>query len=116
LNGKRVGVSGHLHPDSDCIGAQIAMRDILIRCGATSLMELTEHNIATNLQWIIQDYDFVRPEEMVPDEYIFVDCGMMSRAGNFVKKLQVSLMSVDHHISGEKLAKLIFLSRIGSDL
>ncbi|MDR1907148.1 MAG: bifunctional oligoribonuclease/PAP phosphatase NrnA [Puniceicoccales bacterium] len=105
LKGKRVGIWGHLHPDGDCIGAQIAMRDILIRCGATPLMGLVEDNIATNLQWIIKDYDFVRPEGMVADEYIFVDCGVLSRAGDFVKKLPTPLMSVDHHISGEKFAQ-----------
>jgi nanoRNase/pAp phosphatase (c-di-AMP/oligoRNAs hydrolase) len=85
LKGKRVGVWGHLHPDGDCIGAKTAMRDILIRCGAMPLMGLAEDNIATNLQWIIKGYDLIRPEGMIADEYICVDCDVMSRAGDFVK-------------------------------
>jgi c-di-AMP phosphodiesterase-like protein len=55
LKGKRVGILGHLHPDGDCIGAQIALRDILMRCGATPLMGLVEDKVAVNLQWIARD-------------------------------------------------------------
>jgi phosphoesterase RecJ-like protein len=42
---------------------------------------------------------------MAADEYIFVDCGIMSRAGDFAKKLPQPLMLVDHHMSGEKFAR-----------
>ncbi|MDR1366346.1 MAG: DHH family phosphoesterase [Puniceicoccales bacterium] len=105
LKGKRVGILGHLHPDGDCIGAQIAMRDILIRFGAIPLMGLAENKVATNLKWIVRNYEFVQPEEMTVDEYIFVDCGVMLRAGDFAKKLPQPLMSIDHHVSGEKFAQ-----------
>ncbi|MDR0740662.1 MAG: bifunctional oligoribonuclease/PAP phosphatase NrnA [Puniceicoccales bacterium] len=104
LKGKRIGIFGHLHPDGDCIGAQVAMRDILMQCGAMPLMGLAEDKFPLNLQWIAQDYDFVRPEEMAADEYIFVDCGIMLRAGDFAKKLPKPLMLIDHHVSGEKFA------------
>ncbi|MDR0417832.1 MAG: bifunctional oligoribonuclease/PAP phosphatase NrnA [Puniceicoccales bacterium] len=105
LHGKRVGIWGHLHPDGDCIGVQIAMCDILTRCGAIPLMGLVENKVAANLKWIVRNYEFVRPEEMVVDEYIFVDCGVILRAGDFAKKLPKPLMSIDHHVSGEKFAQ-----------
>ncbi|MDR2812568.1 MAG: DHH family phosphoesterase [Puniceicoccales bacterium] len=105
LKGKRVGILGHLHPDGDCIGAQIAMGDILMRCGATPLMGLVEDRVAMNLQWITRNYDFLKPEEMAADEYVFVDCGVMLRAGDFAKKLSKPIMLIDHHISGEKFAR-----------
>jgi phosphoesterase RecJ-like protein len=105
LKGKRVGILGHLHPDGDCIGAQIAMRDILLRYGAIPLMGLVEDRVAMNLQWIAKDYDFTRPEEMAADEYILVDCGLMLRAGDFVKKLSKPFMLIDHHVSGAKFAR-----------
>jgi phosphoesterase RecJ-like protein len=104
LKGKRVGVLGHLHPDGDCLGAQIAMHNILLRCGAVPFLGLCNDPIASNLQWLTRDYVFTKPEEMAADEYIFVDCSVKSRAGDFAKKLPRPLLSVDHHISGERFA------------
>jgi phosphoesterase RecJ-like protein len=105
LKGKRVGILGHLYPDGDCIGAQIAMRDILLQCGATPLMGLVDNSVATNLRWMVKDYDFTQPDEMAADEYIFVDCCALSRAGDFAKKLSQPLMLIDHHMSGENFTR-----------
>ncbi|MDR1435040.1 MAG: DHH family phosphoesterase [Puniceicoccales bacterium] len=104
LKGKRVGILGHLHPDGDCLGAQIAMHNILIQCGAVPLLGLYNDYIASNLRWVSRDYIFTKPEEMATDEYVFVDCSVKLRAGDFAKKLPMPLLSVDHHISGERFA------------
>ncbi|MDR0590310.1 MAG: DHH family phosphoesterase [Puniceicoccales bacterium] len=108
LQGKRVGILGHLHPDGDCLGAQIAMHDILTRCGAVPIMGLQDEPIAANLRWLSGQWELVKAEEIVADEYIFVDCGIMVRAGDFAKKLPRPLMLIDHHISGERFAQYNF--------
>ncbi|MDR2371729.1 MAG: DHH family phosphoesterase, partial [Puniceicoccales bacterium] len=105
LKGKRVGIWGHLHPDGDCIGAQIVMRDILLQYGAIPLIGLTKGKIAMNSQWIARDYDFTRAEEIAADESIFMDCKIMLRAGDFAKKLSKPLMLINDHIFGEKFAR-----------
>ncbi|MDR2806711.1 MAG: bifunctional oligoribonuclease/PAP phosphatase NrnA [Puniceicoccales bacterium] len=105
LEGKQIGILGHLRPDGDCLGAQMAMHEILTHCGATSFIGLSDDVIALNLQWIAKECVFTKPEAMTVDEYIFVDCGVKSRAGDFAKKLSTPLMSIDHHISGEKFAR-----------
>jgi phosphoesterase RecJ-like protein len=87
------------------LGAQIAVHEILTHCGAVPLIGLSNDSVASNLQWLAEECVFTKPEEMAADEYIFVDCGVMSRAGDFAKKLPAPLALVDHHISGEKFAR-----------
>jgi phosphoesterase RecJ-like protein len=108
LRGKRVGILGHLHPDGDCLGAQIAMHDILTRCGAVPFMGLQDEPVAANLRWLSGVEELVKAEEIVADEYIFVDCGIMVRAGDFAKQLPRPLMLIDHHVSGERFAQYNF--------
>ena len=109
LKGKRVGILGHLRPDGDCLGAQIALHELLSNVGADPIIGLVDDTVMSNLRWLADGLTLMRPEEMCADEYIFVDCGNKSRAGEFAKRLGKVLLSIDHHLSGEQFAKETFL-------
>ncbi|MDR2200737.1 MAG: bifunctional oligoribonuclease/PAP phosphatase NrnA [Puniceicoccales bacterium] len=105
LKEKRVGILGHLRPDGDCLGAQVALHEILTTYGAKAFLGLSGENVPPNLRWIVHGYELVKPEIMAIDECIFVDCGVPSRAGDGVKFLPKPLISIDHHISGERFSR-----------
>lgn len=109
LRGKRVGILGHLRPDGDCLGAQIAMYEILTEVGALPMIGLVDEVFTENLRWLVEGMELMRPEAMAADEFVFVDSGIKSRAGDFAKRLRRAAIAVDHHLSGESFAKENFL-------
>lgn len=106
LKGKKVGIFGHLRPDADSLGSQMGMYSILKSLKADPVLVSEDFRIADNLRWILNGMSFTDPNTLSLDEFVFVDCGTMSRSGEYVKKIVMPpILMVDHHISGEKFAQ-----------
>lgn len=99
---KRIGISGHVRPDGDCVGACLALWQFLQKnfpqAEVKVLLEEPQE-IFRNLKGfdrIISDF----PEEEAFDVYFALDCNE-ERLGEAVKYFQaaVKTINIDHHVS-----------------
>jgi phosphoesterase RecJ-like protein len=115
LTNKRVGIVGHTRPDGDCFGSQVAMAEILISFSAKPVLINETSKISNNLSLFLGNYNVNLPKNANVDEYIFVDCGTISRGGSFTKTLHKKpIMSVDHHMGNELFAENNFVFNLAT--
>ncbi len=108
LEGKRVAVLGHVRPDGDCIGAQVAMCRILLRRGIDAVC-VNHHSVPYNLTAFVGDTPFFHEDDFVNDGRIAVsvDCSGLSRVGKSLLEKsfpQGVFAAIDHHESNEFFA------------
>lgn len=107
LKGEKIAVIGHIRPDGDCIGSQIALVRALRALGFEAIA-LNKDPIPKYLKSFVNDTPFTHIN--LPDykNYIpiTVDCSDLSRTGTEISNLfpQIKL-NIDHHISNEFLAE-----------
>ncbi len=107
LVGRKVAVLGHVRPDGDCIGSQLAMTRCLLALGADAVA-VNEHPVPRNLKGFVADTPFLLPAEVADLEervIISVDCAAEKRLG-LGPRARISKvdMNIDHHISNERFA------------
>lgn len=108
LDGKRVAVLGHVRPDGDCIGAQVALCRILRSRGIDAVC-VNHHHVPYNLKNFVRDTPFFHEDEFENDGRIAVsvDCGNLSRLGKTLLEKafpQGVFAAVDHHETNEFFA------------
>lgn len=107
LKGKQVAVVGHLRPDGDCIGAQIALTRCLRSLGYDAVA-LNEDEVPDNLKAFVKDTPFVsvRNFKFKNSVCVTVDCSDLQRIGESVQRLfSKVVLNIDHHISNLNFAK-----------
>jgi phosphoesterase RecJ-like protein len=110
FSGKTIGVIGHTRPDGDCIGSQVAMAEILTHFGSNPILLNETPKTPDNLLLVLGNYQVNSPKTTIVDDYIFVDCGTVSRGGIFTKALaKKPIISVDHHMNNELFAENNFV-------
>jgi phosphoesterase RecJ-like protein len=106
LRGTSVVVLGHVRPDGDCIGSQVALTRVL-RATGVDAVALNQHRIPPNCQAFVGDTPFQTGEDSLPQERVAVsvDCADHKRLGAAVAQAfpQVAL-NIDHHISNSLYA------------
>ncbi len=101
---KRIGISGHIRPDGDCVGACLALYQYLKQC-------MPETEICVYLEKPseifreIKGFERIRsdfPQEEVFDVYFALDCAQ-ERLGDAEKYFvqAVKRINIDHHISNQ---------------
>ncbi|MCM1091871.1 MAG: bifunctional oligoribonuclease/PAP phosphatase NrnA [Muribaculum sp.] len=99
---KRIGISGHVRPDGDCVGACLSLwqflRKSVPQADVKVLLEEPQeifHDLK-GFDEIISDF----PEEDVFDVYFALDCNE-ERLGEAVKyfRAAVKTINIDHHVS-----------------
>lgn len=111
LTGQRVLVLGHVRPDGDCIGSQVALVRILRALGCDALA-VNHHPIPRNCQAFVQDTPFLANCTKLPphDRLITVDCAERDRIGLLLNNPPVSVfLAVDHHLSNGSFAEHNFV-------
>ena len=108
LVGKKVVVIGHVRPDGDCIGAQVALTRVLRAIGCDAVA-VNEHAVPRNQKAFVGNTPFFRPaqirdlEERTP---IAVDCAAQKRLGLTVTQRTGKVaINIDHHISNERFGE-----------
>ncbi|MDR2844479.1 MAG: DHH family phosphoesterase [Puniceicoccales bacterium] len=108
LRGKRVAVLGHMRPDGDCIGSQVAMCRIL-RADGTDAVCVNHHAIPRTLQAFVGDTPFLHESAFSPDGHVAVcvDCSDLTRVGReLVAQFSSFEGNIDHHISNDNFARV----------
>lgn len=101
LAGQRVAVLGHLRPDGDCIGSQVAMARLLESQGIEAAC-LNGDPVPRTLLSFPEKIRFHIPKDFEPDGFtaLTVDCADAKRVGSAIQeKFPRVLLNVDHHIS-----------------
>ncbi len=108
LQGHKVVVLGHVRPDGDCIGSQVALTRIL-RARGIDAIAVNAHSIPRNLRGFVGDTPFHLPsaEFLAGRTAVSVDCAAHARLGkDVVPHAPDVLLNVDHHISNERFGRI----------
>ncbi len=100
---KRVVLTGHMHPDGDCIGSQAALHQILAARGKTVWI-LNPDLPEPQFDYLSQACQFGRFEGGPVPEHdltVLLDCSELSRCGELgdvLSRMPSKKLVVDHHI------------------
>ncbi len=98
----RIGISGHIRPDGDCVGACLALRQYLKKCLPQAAVEVFLEKPADIFKEIkgFEEIHSDFPEEDAFDVFFVVDCGA-DRIGGAEKyfKAAEKTINIDHHIT-----------------
>lgn len=101
LAGKKVAVLGHVRPDGDCIGSQVALCRVLRSRGIESVC-VNGDEVPANLKFLVENTPFYRARDFdfAQWEVVTVDCADRKRTGDEVaSRTSTPLGNIDHHIS-----------------
>ena len=113
MKGEKAAVLGHLRPDGDCIGSQVAFCRCLLALGIEAVC-VNPHRIPRTLQPFVGDTPFLPLDEFQGRGQGYlganVDCADKVRIGQELQVLFPEiLVNIDHHISNEGYARYNFI-------
>lgn len=101
---KRIGISGHIRPDGDCVGACLSMRMYLQKCLPHAQVKVFLEKPADIFRELkgFDEIDSVFGEEEAFDVFIVLDCGE-DRLGDAHKYFKAAgkTINIDHHITNK---------------
>lgn len=106
LEGERVAVLGHLRPDGDCIGSQVALTRLL-RARGIDAIAVNHHRVPPMCAAFVQDTPFLLDVEadLEGRVAVTVDCADHRRLGPVLQERFPEVrLNVDHHISNARYA------------
>ena len=101
LAGKKIAVIGHVRPDGDCIGSQVALCRVLRSLNIESVC-VNNDPVPAYLEFLVQNTPFHRGAEFNFEgwDVVTVDCADAKRTGeNVGPRMPKPLGNIDHHIS-----------------
>jgi len=113
VRAQRVLITGHLNPDGDSLGSQLALAELAERLGA-EVAVIGHDQIPSNYSQLPQIERLVVSTELPADAaerfdtVIAVECPDPSRAG-YPDLAGLALVNIDHHTSNEMYAQLNFV-------
>ncbi|WP_309382530.1 DHH family phosphoesterase [Cerasicoccus frondis] len=108
VKGRRVAVLGHMRPDGDCIGSQVALTRVLRALGVDAVA-VNRHEAPRDIAPIVQDTPLLVWDEFTNDNHlaINVDCADPIRVSQkLIDIFPQSYANIDHHISNPGYAEL----------
>ncbi len=110
-NAKRIGITGHIRPDGDCVGSNVGLYEYLManynRDGSKVIdmyLEAVpeEYKFLVGADKVQQDY----PDVKAYDVFFALDCGSLDRLGLAQKYAMEAktVINIDHHISNTGFA------------
>jgi len=107
LQGQRVLIAGHMRPDGDCIGSQVALCRVL-RSQGVDAVAVNADAVPKALTGFVADTPFIQPAAVAEGDWAFltVDCADNMRYGKDLReRFPVILGQVDHHLSNTQFAQ-----------
>lgn len=103
-NAKRIGISGHIRPDGDCVGSCLALYQYLHKCMPDCTVEVFLEKPAEIFSEI-EGFALIKsefPEREAFDVFFALDCGQ-ERLGDAEKYFVQAKkkINIDHHISNK---------------
>lgn len=107
IRGRPVAVLGHVRPDGDCIGSQVAVARVLREMGFDAVC-YNHHQVPSNCASFVGDTPFFMDEAGVDSSRvaISVDCADRKRLGPVLQEAFPHVyLNIDHHISNSLYAE-----------
>lgn len=104
---KSVGISGHIRPDGDCIGSTLALYQYIRKNYPNIDCKLYLQRVPDCFYFLAGAKEIIHtPEDKVYDCYFALDCGDLSRLGEFGTLFTAAKKTVciDHHKSNSGFA------------
>ncbi len=111
LKGQKVVVMGHLRPDGDCVGSQVAFCRCLLSQGIESVC-INPHPLPRVVRSFVGDTPFYTPDGFDDDGFLAanMDCADEVRIGKELRARHPEiLVNIDHHISNPAYARYNFI-------
>ncbi|WP_269537923.1 DHH family phosphoesterase [Cerasicoccus fimbriatus] len=108
VKGRRVAVLGHMRPDGDCIGSQVALTRVLNAIGSDAVA-VNRHQVPRDIEPIVKDTPFLLWNEFENNDHIpiNVDCADPIRVSQkLIDIFPQTYANIDHHISNPDYAEL----------
>lgn len=100
-------LTGHENPDGDCVGAQVALSQMLKGMGKTVHI-VNPDPLSANFDFLTEHTTFLCPRNGDPlpefDVGVLLDCSQLSRVGSLGKSIGAcgkTIAVVDHHVGSE---------------
>lgn len=107
LQQSKVAVIGHMRPDGDCVGSQVALCRVLNQLGITSVA-INADPVPHTLRPFIGDTPWSEPQGYAGDTHvaIHVDCADELRCGSTMRDaFPQAKVNIDHHLSNTGYAE-----------
>jgi phosphoesterase RecJ-like protein len=101
-----IAVTGHIHPDGDCIGSCLALRQYIKDNDPSKSVDVYLESVAPEFSFLCGAEDVLTEStEKVYDLFFVLDCGSEDRFEPFAKMAAnaKTLFCIDHHISNQGL-------------
>ncbi|GKX31745.1 1-pyrroline-5-carboxylate dehydrogenase [Vallitalea longa] len=111
---KNIIISGHIHPDGDCVGACYALASILHKKGID--VEIALDDVPDTYDYLVGSNYLLKTIKKDIDIFISLDCGDKERLGSNSKLFDEAAVTVniDHHISNTQFADYNYVSDVSS--
>lgn len=112
LRGRRVAVLGHLRPDGDCIGSQVALTRVLLSQEIDAIA-VNRDDPPRVIQPFVGDTPWALAKDFSPEGYVTmnVDCADPIRVGMLLEGMfPETLANIDHHVSNPNYARHNFVA------
>ena len=104
---KEYNVVGHIRPDGDCVGSQLAIANILKQLGIKCNI-IKNSDIGRVLSRFFDGYELINDNEMdISLPLICADCSDFKRTGDYISENYKTgpYICIDHHTSNDRFAE-----------
>lgn len=109
--GSRFVIAGHMEPDGDCLGSQLALSSVLARMGKWAKPYSDGPFKRTEIRdWAPLFSSELTDEEKEGSRLIVLDCSNLDRLGNLASQVEgMEAASIDHHAAGDPFGSVRFI-------
>lgn len=112
-NAQKIGISGHIRPDGDCIGSCLALYQYLKKCLNDNVYIKVYLEKPASIFSEMKGFDDIEtdyPDEENFDVFFVLDCNL-ERLGEAQKYFQIATkkINIDHHISNQGCGDLNYV-------
>lgn len=108
---KRIGITGHIRPDGDCVGSNVGLYEYLMENynkDGSKVIDMYLEDVPEEFKFLVgvdkvqQDYPDAKPYDL----FFALDCGSLDRLGQAQKYAMEAkkVINIDHHISNTGFA------------
>ena len=105
LKAERIAITGHIHPDGDCIGSCLALKQYILDNYENKQVDVYLESIDAKFSFLSHAHEIINESynDKIYDLFFVLDCGSEDRYEPFAVMVNKSktLIGIDHHISND---------------
>ena len=108
---KTIAITGHIHPDGDCIGSCLALKQYILDNYSGKKVDVYLESISTEFRFLSHAQEIITEskDDESYDLFFVLDCGSEDRYEPFATMVRCAktLIGIDHHISNDGFGTFI---------